>query len=112
VRFLRFQSCIKGSIVLQRSVAIRHTNDEGKSKPDNNECFDRNCSKVKQNLSGIRVHPGIAFKNSITGDVLYTPPCCEEEIRTKMASLEKFINIPGLSPFDPIIKLSLIHYQF
>jgi Fic family protein len=68
--------------------------------------------KVKQNLSGIRVQPGTVLKNSITGEVLYTPPCCEEEIRTKMASLEKFINIPELSPFDPIIKLSLIHYQF
>jgi Fic family protein len=68
--------------------------------------------KVKQNLSGIRVQPGTVLKNSVTGDVLYTPPCCEEEIRTKMASLEKFINIPELSPLDPIIKLSLIHYQF
>jgi Fic family protein len=68
--------------------------------------------KVKQNQSGIRVQPGTVLKNSITGDVLYTPPCCEEEIRTKMASLEKFINISELSPLDPIIKLSLIHYQF
>jgi Fic family protein len=68
--------------------------------------------KVKQNQSGIRVQPGTVLKNSITGNVIYTPPCCEEEIRAKLASLEKFINISELSPLDPIIKLSLIHYQF
>lgn len=68
--------------------------------------------KIKQNQSGIRVQPGTVLKNSITGNVIYTPPCCEEEIRTKMASLEKFININDISLFDPIIKLALIHYQF
>jgi Fic family protein len=68
--------------------------------------------QIKQNQSGIRVQPGTILKNSITGNVIYTPPCCEEEIRQKMASLEKFINIDDLSPLDPLIKLALIHYQF
>jgi Fic family protein len=68
--------------------------------------------QIKQNQSGIRVQPGTILKNSITGNVIYTPPCCEEEIRQKMASLEKFINIYDLSPLDPLIKLALIHYQF
>ncbi|MCX6235007.1 MAG: Fic family protein [Bacteroidetes bacterium] len=68
--------------------------------------------RIKQNQSGIRVQPGTVLKNSITGNIIYTPPCCEEEIRQKMASLEKFININELSPLDPIIKLTLIHYQF
>jgi Fic family protein len=68
--------------------------------------------QIKQNQSGIRVQPGTVLKNSITGNVIYTPPCCEEEIRRKMASLEKFINIDDLSPLDPLIKLALIHYQF
>jgi Fic family protein len=68
--------------------------------------------QIKQNQSGIRVQPGTVLKNSITGNVIYTPPCCEEEIRQKMASLEKFMNINDLSPLDPVIKLALIHYQF
>ena len=68
--------------------------------------------KIKQNQSGIRVQPGTVLKNSITGNIIYTPPCCEEEIRSKMSGLEKFININDLSPLDPIIKLALIHYQF
>jgi Fic family protein len=68
--------------------------------------------QIKHNQSGIRVQPGTVLKNSITGNVIYTPPCCEEEIRQKMASLEKFININDFSLLDPIIKLALIHYQF
>jgi Fic family protein len=68
--------------------------------------------RIKQNQSGIRVQPGTVLKNSITGDIIYTPPCYSEEIRQKMSGLEKFININELSPFDPIIKLALIHYQF
>jgi len=68
--------------------------------------------QIKQNLSGIRVQPGTVLKNSITGNIIYTPPCCEEEIRQKMAGLEKFININDSCPLDPIIKLALIHYQF
>lgn len=68
--------------------------------------------KIKQNKSGIRVHSGTVLKNAITGNVIYTPPCCEDEIRTKLASLEQFININELCKLDPIIKLALIHYQF
>ncbi|MCX6244284.1 MAG: Fic family protein [Bacteroidetes bacterium] len=68
--------------------------------------------RIKQNQSGIRVQPGTVLKNSITGETIYTPPCCEEEIRRKMSGLEQFINLNELSPFDPFIKLAMIHYQF
>jgi len=67
---------------------------------------------IKQNASGIRSTPGPALKNAITGEVIYTPPCCEEVLREKLAALEKFINDPGASPLDPLIKMALIHYQF
>lgn len=33
---------------------------------------------IKQNKSGIRNTPGTALKNAINGEVIYTPPCCEE----------------------------------
>jgi Fic family protein len=67
---------------------------------------------IKQNQSGIRTQPGTILKNSITGETVYTPPCCEEEIRRKMSELEQFINLNEMSPFDPLIKLAMIHYQF
>jgi Fic family protein len=68
--------------------------------------------KITQNTSGIRRTPGTALKNAITGDVVYTPPCCEDVLREKLKQLEQFINEPDFCTLDPIIKLALIHYQF
>jgi Fic family protein len=68
--------------------------------------------RIKQNQSGIRTQPGTVLKNSITGETIYTPPCCEDEIRRKMSGLENFINLDEISSIDPLIKLAMIHYQF
>ena len=67
---------------------------------------------VKQNKSGIRNMPGTALKNSINGEVIYTPPSGEEVLREKLAALEQFINDPDLSALDPLVKMAFIHYQF
>jgi len=67
---------------------------------------------IKQNKSGIRNTPGTALKNAINGEVVYTPPCCEDVLREKLAELEQFINDPNLSSLDPLIKMALLHYQF
>ncbi|ANI89712.1 hypothetical protein A9P82_10675 [Arachidicoccus ginsenosidimutans] len=67
---------------------------------------------IKQNKSGIRNAPGTALKNAINGEVIYTPPCCEDVLRDKLSALEQFINDPDLSPLDPLIKMAFIHYQF
>lgn len=67
---------------------------------------------IKQNGAGIRNTPGTALKNAINGEVVYTPPCCEDVLRDKLRSLEQFINDPNLSDLDPLIKMALIHYQF
>ena len=67
---------------------------------------------IKQNKSGIRTSPGTALKNAINGEVIYTPPCCEDVLREKLTALEQFINNQELSALDPLIKMALIHYQF
>lgn len=67
---------------------------------------------IKQNKSGIRNTPGTALKNAINGEIIYTPPCCEDILREKLAALERFINDPYNSTLDPLIKMALIHYQF
>ncbi len=67
---------------------------------------------IKQSQGTIRSGPGTALKNAITGDVVYTPPCCEDVLREKLAALEHFINDHTISDLDPLIKLALIHYQF
>ncbi|MGJ7029540.1 Fic family protein [Niabella hirudinis] len=67
---------------------------------------------IKQNNSGIRNVPGTALKNAINGEIIYSPPCCEDVLREKLTSLERFINDPEASPLDPLIKMAFIHYQF
>lgn len=67
---------------------------------------------IKQNKSGIRNTPGTALKNAINGEVIYTPPCCEDVLREKLLALEQFINDTEISSLDPLIKMALIHYQF
>lgn len=67
---------------------------------------------IKQNQSGIRNTPGTALRNAINGNIIYTPPCCEDVIRKKLAALEAFINDTTGSSFDPLVKMALIHYQF
>lgn len=67
---------------------------------------------VKQTRSGIRNSPGTALKNAINGEIIYTPPCCEDVLRDKLSALERFINDSELSALDPLIKMALIHYQF
>jgi Fic family protein len=67
---------------------------------------------IKQTNAGIRNTHGTALKNAINGEVIYTPPCCEEVLREKLAALEQFINNPDLSAVDPLVKMAIIHYQF
>ncbi|HEX8315630.1 MAG TPA: Fic/DOC family N-terminal domain-containing protein, partial [Flavisolibacter sp.] len=67
---------------------------------------------IKQNNAGIRTTPGTALKNAINGEIVYTPPCCEDVLREKLSALEQFINDDRLSELDPLIKMALIHYQF
>ncbi len=67
---------------------------------------------IKQNKAGLRNAPGTALKNAINGEVVYTPPCCEDVLREKLSALEKFINDDSISELDPLIKMALIHYQF
>jgi len=64
------------------------------------------------NRSGIRNTPGTALKNAINGEVIYTPPCGEDVLRSKLYALEQFINDPDRSPLDPLVKMAIIHYQF
>lgn len=65
---------------------------------------------IEHNRAGIRKLPGTELKNSVTGEVIYTPPQNEIEIRNYLKNLEDFIN--NDDDIDPLIKVCLIHYQF
>jgi Fic family protein len=65
---------------------------------------------IKQNQAGIRDAPGTAIANASTGEILYTPPEGEAIIRDKMKNLEDYIHEEDAT--DPLVKLSVVHYQF
>ncbi len=67
--------------------------------------------KLEHNQAGIRTTPGTVIKNTITNEVVHTPPQEKEEILKYMKNLEEYINNDE-DMVDPLIKLALIHYQF
>ncbi|MEC9490920.1 MAG: Fic/DOC family N-terminal domain-containing protein [Halanaerobiales bacterium] len=68
-------------------------------------------SIIEENNAGIRKLPGTALKNMNTGEVIYRPPAEEKRIIELMNNLELYIN-EDTDDLDPLIKLSIIHYQF
>jgi len=68
--------------------------------------------ELEENSAGFRKLPGTALKNASTGETIYTPPQDIDEINSLMKNLEKFINGPSMSDYDPIVKMAIIHYQF
>ncbi len=67
---------------------------------------------LESSKTGFRKLPGTGLKNKSTGEIIYTPPQNNNDIIRHMSDLERFINDDSVSPLDPLIKMSLIHYQF
>jgi len=68
-------------------------------------------SFIEENQAGIRKLPGTVLRNDRTGEIVYTPPSGETEIRDLLSNLEKYINDDD-QEIDPLVKLAVIHYQF
>lgn len=66
---------------------------------------------IEKNRAGVRKLPGTVLRNELTGETVYTPPSCEQEILRLMSNLEKYIN-DDFDGTDSLIKLAVIHYQF
>src|SRR5271168_2639828 len=67
---------------------------------------------LEENSAGFRKLPGTVLKNDQTGEIVYSPPQDESQIRLLMNNLEQFINDDTLSDTDPLIKMAVIHHQF
>lgn len=67
---------------------------------------------LEEGGSGFRKLPGTVLKNDQTGEIVYSPPQDESQIRLLMNNLEQFINDDSLSDADPLIKMAIIHHQF
>lgn len=63
------------------------------------------------NNAGIRKQAGTALKNARTGEVIYTPPFGKDVLENMLKNLEGYLNVDGIE-VDPLIKMSIMHYQF
>jgi Fic family protein len=66
---------------------------------------------LEENNAGIRKLPGTALRNSVTGEVIYTPPDQTDVINSLLSNLEKFINLDE-NEIPHLIKMAIQHYQF
>lgn len=77
-----------------------------------NNCILEIQQALVENSAGFRKLPGTVLKNDQTGEVVYSPPQNESQIRLFMDNLEQFINDDAVSNADPLIKMAVIHHQF
>jgi len=66
-------------------------------------------SMIEPDKAWIRKIPWTVLMNGAR-EVIYTPPVGESTIRDLLSNLEKYINTQD--EVDPLVKLSIIHYQF
>lgn len=69
-------------------------------------------SILEKNDAGIRKQGGTKLKNDLTGEVIFTPPQHEDDIRNALSNLERYINDAELDDINPLIKMAIIHHQF
>src|SRR5574344_3146181 len=65
---------------------------------------------LEQNDAGVRKQAGTNLKNSLTGEVIYTPPQDYDAIQELLTNLENYINEPN--DIDSLVNMAIIHHQF
>jgi Fic family protein len=69
-------------------------------------------SEIVENTSGIRSTPGTVLKNDKTGEIVYTPPQSIIALNNLMNNFVEYFNGDETDEISPLIKLSIMHYQF
>lgn len=68
------------------------------------------CTYIKGVEMTVRKTPGTALASDQTGQVVYTPPEGEQQLRDLLANWEKFMH--NEVDIDPLIRMAVGHYQF
>ena len=68
------------------------------------------CSRIKGVAMNVRREPGVALQNSVTREVIYTPPADEDRVRMLLSNWEQFVRAED--DLDPIVRMAAAHYQF
>lgn len=82
-----------------------------KGLPLTNNVIKEVQSVLTGSRDGFRSVPGTRIGNT-AGGVVYWPPQDGDEVLRLMGNLEKFINVPDLTDWDPLVRLAVIHHQF
>lgn len=68
------------------------------------------CQEIKGAELDVRKTPGTTLKLDQTGEVIYTPPEGEQQLRQMLTDWERFMNTQD--DLDPLIRMAVGHYQF
>ncbi len=68
------------------------------------------CTLIKGVEMAVRRVPGTKLVNDQTGEVIYTPPEGEAQLRDMLANWERFMH--DRTELDPLVRLAVGHYQF
>lgn len=67
------------------------------------------CAELTDRQVDVRKVTETNLKNSRTGEIIYTPPVGENNLRDKLGNWEKFLHENEL---DPLLAMAVMHYQF
>ncbi len=68
------------------------------------------CTRIKGVEMKVRRGPGTALADQATGEVIYSPPEGEPQLRALLANWERFLH--HAHDLDPIVRMAVGHYQF
>lgn len=68
------------------------------------------CRQIKAVDLDVRRTPGTQLVNDRTGEVVYTPPQGEAQLRELLANWEAFLH--NARDIDPLVRMAAAHYQF
>ena len=81
-----------------------------KTRPLSTRTAESVCTRIKGVEMRVRKVPGTALANTVTREVIYTPPEGEDLLRSLLANWERFMHAE--SSLDPLIRMAAAHYQF
>ena len=67
---------------------------------------------LEGNDAGIRRQSGTVLRNEQSGEVVFTPHQEHDAIVALLSNLERYMNAPEDWDVDPLIKMTVFHYQF
>lgn len=95
---------------LRHSQALMMGYHEMARRPLNTRTAEMICTHLKGIEMQVRRVPGTTLANARTGNVIYTPPAGEDQLRTLLANWEQFLH--NEVEIDPLIRMAVGHYQF